>query len=50
MLAGLMEYQKRQFLQNGGVKELMTKARIAKRGQSSLSTQAPTCPKCGKLS
>lgn len=62
MLAGLLEYQKQQFLRNGGIKEQMTKARLdARRVQGSQSAQntqssqraqspqiAPTCPKCGK--
>ena len=59
MLAGLLEYQKQQFLQNGGIKEQMTKARIdARKNQSSQSSQStqssqssqsvPLCPKCGK--
>ncbi len=53
MLAGLLEHQKRQFLQNGGIKEQMTKARLDARMnqdcQSSQSTQSsPACPKCGK--
>lgn len=50
MLAGLFEHQKRQFLDNGGIKEQMTRARLAARdSQSSQSAQsAPRCPKCGK--
>lgn len=41
MLAGLLEYQKQQFLQNGGIKEQMTKARIdAGKNQSSQNTQS----------
>lgn len=47
MLAGLLEYQKQQFLQNGGIKEQMTKACIdARKNQS--TQNAPLCPKCGK--
>lgn len=45
MLSGLFKYQKKQFLQNGGVKEQMTRARLQARstqsGQSSLSSQRP---------
>ena len=53
MLAGLLKYQKEQFLQNGGIKEQMTKARIeARDNQSPQSARsapdAPLCPKCGK--
>lgn len=53
MLSGLLEYQKQQFLQNGGIKEQMTRAREeARRNQSSQSAQkntgAPICPKCGQ--
>lgn len=63
MLTGLLEYQKKQFLENGGVKEQMTRARLAARaqgaagGQRSQSTQSsqralsgesPACPLCGK--
>ena len=59
MLAGLLEYQKQQFLKNGGIKEQMTKARLEARSnqstQSTLktlnsqsTTMAPACPKCGK--
>lgn len=58
MLAGLLEHQKLQFLQNGGIKEQMTKARIDARKQSAQSPQnpqssqssqnVPNCPKCGK--
>ncbi len=54
MLTGLLEYQKKQFLENGGVKEQMTRARRAQRSQSSQSTQStlrgesPVCPLCGK--
>lgn len=34
MLVGLMEYQKKQFLQKGGIKEQMTQARLkARRGE-----------------
>lgn len=40
MLAGLFEYQKRQFLKNGGVKEQMSRARRGVRAQSSQSAQA----------
>lgn len=56
MLTGLLNYQKQQFLENGGIKEQMTKARLNARSnqsnQSSQSSQspynAPACPKCGK--
>lgn len=53
MLAGLIEYQKQQFLKNGGVKEQMTKARIlARDSQSAQSAQRtqiiPLCPECEK--
>ena len=59
MLAGLLKHQKQQFLQYGGVKEQMSKARIEARNnqssQTTLSSQithitqdAPLCPKCGK--
>lgn len=56
MLAGLLNYQKHQFLQKGGIKEQMTKARIEARtiqsNQSSQRSQStlnfPACPKCGK--
>lgn len=50
MLAGLLEYQKQQFLQNGGIKEQMAKARIdARMNQRTQSAQSvPSCPKCGK--
>lgn len=56
MLAGLLAYQKEQFLQNGGVKEQMTKARLDFRNnQNTLRTpsaqssqKVPTCPLCGR--
>lgn len=53
MLTGLLKHQKQQFLQNGGIKEQMTKACIeARNNQSTHSTQSaqdvPLCPKCGK--
>lgn len=61
MLAGLLEHQKLQFLQNGGINEQMTKARIDARNQSAQNPQSsqnaqnsqssqnvPNCPKCGK--
>ena len=45
MLAGLFEYQKRQFLQNGGIKEQMTQARLReRRNQSPQSNQSPENP------
>lgn len=58
MLAGLLKHQKEKFLQKGGVKEQMTKARLEVRGsqsnqrdQSSQSTQinqsSLKCPLCG---
>ena len=39
MLTRLLEYQKRQFLQKGGIKEQMTRARINQRGQSNQNNQ-----------
>ena len=40
MLTGLLEYQKQQFLQNGGIKEQMTRARLdARKNQSPQSNQ-----------
>lgn len=42
MLSGLLEYQKQQFLQNGGIKEQMTKARIEYR--NSQKNQTPQSP------
>ena len=63
MLTGLIEYQKRQFLQNGGIKEQMTRARLAVRNnqnspnpqnaqssRSYQSSQSPliTTPPCPK--
>ncbi|MDE7385993.1 MAG: four helix bundle suffix domain-containing protein [Muribaculaceae bacterium] len=51
MLTGLLEYQKQQFLQKGGIKEQMAKARMevreTQRTQSSHRI-APDCPICGK--
>lgn len=54
MLTGLLEYQKQQFLQKGGIKEQMTKARLevrenqrTQRCQGSHNT-VPDCPICGK--
>lgn len=44
MLAGLFEHQKLQFLQNGGIKEQMTKARIDARNQSPQNPQSPQSP------
>ena len=48
MLVGLLEYQKKQFLQKGGIKEQMTQARLQARrtqttrhNQSSQSSQSP---------
>lgn len=38
MLAGLLEYQKQQFLKNGGIKEQMTKARVSARSSRSLQS------------
>ncbi len=41
MLSGLLKHQKQQFLQNGGIKEQMTKARIvARNSQNSQSHQS----------
>lgn len=62
MLKGLLEYQKRQFLEKGGVREQMSKARLgvrqnqrSQRSQSALSTLnsnskpiPPVCPNCGR--
>ena len=53
MLSGLLKHQKQQFLQNGGIKEQMAKARIeARNNQSTQSSQSaqnvPSYPKCGK--
>lgn len=40
MLSGLIDYQKRKFLANGGIKEQMTRARLsARQNQSSQSSQ-----------
>lgn len=40
MLSGLLEYQKQQFLNNGGIKEQMTRARLeARSGRRQLRTQ-----------
>lgn len=50
MLVGLLEYQKRQFMENGGIKEQMTRARLKARDeqQDPQSTlRSPACPKCG---
>lgn len=50
MLTALLEYQKQQFLQKGGVKEQMTKARQEARISQSpqIPQNAPLCPLCGK--
>ncbi|MCI9607222.1 MAG: four helix bundle protein [Muribaculaceae bacterium] len=41
MLSGLIDYQKRKFLANGGIKEQMTRARLsARQNQSSQSSQS----------
>lgn len=57
MLAGLLEYQKKHFLENGGIKEQMTKARLevrenqrtqryqsSQRSQSNQNTQSSQNP------
>ncbi len=41
MLAGLVAAQKRRFLENGGIKEQMTRARLAMRNQINPSSQSP---------
>ncbi len=43
MLSGLLEYQKRQFLKNGGIKEQMTKARLQQRSRGSQSSRSIKC-------
>lgn len=53
MLTGLLEYQKQQFLKNGGIKEQMTRARLTYREEQGSHTALPTsptplCPVCGK--
>lgn len=48
MLTNMLTAQLRDFKQQGGFAENLTKARIESRQEKAASEGAPTCPKCGK--